>query len=168
MRSALVLLVSLLVLPACSSGQTTVLFFVRHAEKAGSKGDVPLTEAGAARAKLLARMFADVPVRGVHSTDTLRTRSTGEPTALDHELTVQLYDHKAPEELLSALRQEGGTYLVVGHSNTVPGLVNVLDGGTREDIDETIYDRLYQVVVPPRGDAVSTLLHFGAGPGEAQ
>lgn len=153
------LLAALCVTPGWSAeaDASLVVYLVRHAEKAGEKGDVPLAEAGTERALNLAKMLADVPVAGVHSTDTLRTRSTGQPTAAAHDSQVQLYDPRAPDELVAQLKKSGGHHLVVGHSNTVGGLVEALGGQPGVTIRDDEYDRLYIVVV--NGDApVSTSL----------
>lgn len=147
--------------PAAAIEPLTV-YVVRHAEKAGDRGDVPLTEAGEARAQALAARLADVPLRGVHSTDTLRTRSTAAPTAAAHGLEVHLYDPRAAEGLLADLQAAGGAHLVVGHSNTVPDLVVRLGGDPGVPIDEaTEFDRLY--VVTHATPAGSRLERYGEG-----
>jgi phosphohistidine phosphatase SixA len=137
-----------------------VVYLVRHAEKAGTKGDVALTEAGQARAVELARVLSDVALDGVHSTDTLRTRSTAEPVASAKQVTVQLYDPRDNGGLVPLLAT--GTHLVVGHSNTVPGIVEALGGGPVEALEDTTYDRLFLVVRPEQGPVLTQVLHFGA------
>ena len=142
----------------------TVVYVVRHAEKVvgdSAPKDPPLTETGETRAAELARMLADVQIDGVYSTDTTRTRSTGTPTAKGHSHEVKIYDHKAPEALAGALTEEGGSFLIVGHSNTVPGIVDAFGGKGGPELDELTYDRLYQVIVPESGDVVTNLMHFG-------
>lgn len=145
----------------------TVVYVVRHAEKVvgdDAPKDPPLTDAGEARADELARVLADVELESVRSTDTLRTRSTGKPAADKRGLTVQIYDHEAPDALAKALIEAGGAHLVVGHSNTVNGIVEALGGPGGPDLDESIYDRLYVVVVSDGGQVTTQLLHFGQKP----
>lgn len=139
-----------------------VVYVVRHAEKSTApKGDPALTEAGAARAVELARLLGEVPLTGVASTDTLRTRSTAEPTARAHGLEVTRYD--APAALAASIRGAGGAWLVVGHSNTVPALVSELAGSPPgPDLAEGEFDRLTQVVRSPSGDALVQVLRYGA------
>lgn len=134
---------------------------VRHAEKETTGGDVPLTAAGQERAERLAVVLADLKLGSVHSTDTLRTRSTGAPTAAAHGLKVELYDHEAPEALVGKLEAMGGAHLVVGHSNTVPALVTAFggDGGT-PIVEASEFDRLYLVTRQPEGPTATSLLRY--------
>lgn len=122
---------------------------MRHAEKdLTAKKDPPLTPAGEARAKALAEHLAEIEVLTVHSTDTLRTRSTGAPTARAKQLQLQIYDGGKPAEMLQALKGEPGVHLVVGHSNTVPSLVEAVGGEPGPTIDEWVeFDRLVSVVI---------------------
>lgn len=140
------------------------VYLVRHAEKdTAVKEDPPLTPAGEARAVALAERLADVELKGVYSTDTLRTRSTAAPTARAKQLPLQLYDPREPAPMLEALREAGGTWLVVGHSNTVPGLVEALGGRPGEPIHEASeYDRLYSVALVPDEKPVTVLARYGA------
>lgn len=161
------LLTALLLVFALPSGQASpaneglVVYLVRHAEKAEGSGDVALTTAGAVRAEALAGVLADVRLVGVHSTDTTRTRSTAAPTARQHDLTVALYDHRDRQGLVKRLVEQGGHHLVVGHSNTVPPLVEALGGQPGSEIRHDEYDRLY--VVFRRGeDSQSSLLRYGS------
>lgn len=142
-----------------------VVFLVRHAEKVedGSK-DPPLTAAGRARAARLARMLGDAGLTGVYSTDYRRTRETAAPAAASAGLEVRIYDPSKPEALAARLRARAGRYLVVGHSNTVPGLVRALGGDPGPAMSEAEYDRLYVVLIGPAG--VTTLrLRYGAASG---
>lgn len=152
---------------ACSSSvdapQRTEILIVRHAEKDTSvEKDPPLTPAGEARAEALAKRLVDVELVSVHSTDTLRTRSTVAPTARAHGLALQLYDPREPDALV-ALLKEPGVHLVVGHSNTVPGLVEKLGGKPGGEIDEKYeYDRLYSIVMQGEEAPVTVLQRYGA------
>ena len=56
--------------------RTTTVFIVRHAERADTPGDSPLSEEGEKRAETLARMLRVSAVSAVFSTDTARTRET--------------------------------------------------------------------------------------------
>ena len=62
---------------------------------------------------------------------------------------------------LEELKAMGGRHLVLGHSNTTPGMVRALGGDPGSGIEEMEYDRLYIVTVTD--DGVSTvLIRFGA------
>ncbi len=141
--------------------ETTIVFIVRHAEKAGESGDVPLSPEGRERAEDLAAVLANVDLDTVHSTATVRTRSTAAPAARAAGLPVELYDHTEPGAMLDELLIEGGTHLVIGHSNTVPDLVRHLGGNPGSEFRHDDYDRLYVLVVPRTGDPTSLRLRYG-------
>ena len=150
-----------------ASGQTvaddTVIYLVRHAEKAADGTDPVLSPAGRERAGLLADRLAKAGIGAIHSTDYRRTRDTAAPLARRLGLPVLLYDPERPEDLVETIRRAGGRHLVVGHSNTVPELVALLGGDGGPPIDEAgEYDRLYVVTLGDGGRVRTELQRFGA------
>src|SRR5690606_26056671 len=146
-------------IPALSPGATFVV--VRHAEKVddGSR-DPSLTDAGHARADDLARMLRSRDVVAVYATDFRMTRNTAAPTATIHDLSIISYDAQAPAEAVAErLRRahSDGTVLVVGHSNTVPGIVSALCGCEVAPIDESDYGNLFEVRI--RDGAAPVMAH---------
>ena len=134
---------------------------VRHAEKAAGDADDPaLTDAGRARADQLATLLRSRDVVAAYATDFRRTRDTAAPTAVAHDVSITSYDADAPAETVAARLRRGhdrGTVLVVGHSNTVPGIVSALCGCAVAPIDESDYGNLFEVRI--RGDAPPELTH---------
>jgi phosphohistidine phosphatase SixA len=108
------------------------VFVMRHLQ-AGTGDDPGLTEAGAADARRLAGWFkkAERP-RAIYVSRFRRARETA--ASLSAELGVQpvVYDPSDSAALVEAVRAERGNVLVVGHSNTVPEIVERL-GGTRPE-----------------------------------
>jgi len=134
---------------------------VRHADKAddGTR-DPPLTDAGRARAEALAGQLRSRDVVAAYATDFRRTRDTAAPTAVAHDVSITSYDADAPADAVAArLRRahDRGTVLVVGHSNTVPGIVSALCGCEVAPIEEDDYGNLFEVRI--RGDAPPELTH---------
>lgn len=137
------------------SKTTTTIIVLRHAEKDTSKAgsqmmqsDPPLSEAGKARAEKLVTVLNKYAINNIYSTNYSRTKSTVTPLALQFGLEIQLYDPRNPRVLLDQLKtMEGKTIVVVGHSNTVPKLVNALAGTSYADLDESVYDQLYIVTI---------------------
>jgi broad specificity phosphatase PhoE len=129
--------------PAPASVVRIVL--VRHAEKQTEPAvdDPPLSAAGQARARALVQAVPDV--RAILSTDTLRTTQTATPMA---EATGVPIERMEPDDLskirATAERLDGGTLLVVGHSNTLPKLLHALTGATI-DVAEDDYGDLFIV-----------------------
>jgi len=143
--------------------EEVVVYLVRHAERAeDGTDDPPISEEGRARAQLLAEMLRDAGVTHVHSTDYERTRSTARPLAADAGLDVTFYDPRDLTAFAEALLAAPGRHLVVGHSNTTPGLVEALGGDPGDPIEESEYDRLYIVTARAGVPASTVLLRFGA------
>ena len=147
-------------LPACAAptrepapGATFVV--VRHAEKAtDDPRDPTLTAAGEARARALAARLDDAGLVAVYATAYLRTQLTARPAAVARGLTVETYDaDMAAPEFADALRRTHprGTVLVVGHSNTVPGIVSALCGCDVAPIADDDFGNLYRVRVNAAG-----------------
>lgn len=151
---------SLVLLSACASwpgvDDSSNFVIVRHAEKVLDGSDDPaLTVAGGARAQAIAGWLADSDVVAVYSTDTRRTRQTAMPTAQAHGLEVTAYDGKEPAAALATRLRSAhprGTVLVVGHSNTAPGIASALCGCEVEPMDEDEYDRRMTVHIDNDGD----------------
>lgn len=141
------------------AGATFVL--VRHAEKAtDDPRDPSLTPAGLDRAERLARMLADAGLTAVYATAYRRTQSTAQPTASQHGLPVTTYDAAQPPAALAArLRADHrrGTVLVVGHSNTAPGLAAALCACEVEPLAESEYGRYYRLTAPASPEAPARL-----------
>lgn len=160
----LVVLAGLLA-PGCTrpgSGGVTTVFLVRHAEKQLDSQDPDLTEAGQRRAQVLAQTLRSVPLDGIYSTDTHRTRQTAAPLAEARSLEVEIYDKDDLGHLVMKLRGTPGRYLVVGHSNTTPDLVRRLGGAPGSAIDEQReFDRLYVLLLHPDGSVATVLLRYG-------
>lgn len=149
--------------PEAARAEATVVFLVRHAEKAEAPADdPPLTAEGESRASTLARLLDDAALDAVWSTDFARTRDTAAPLAEGESLEVELYDPRDLAGFAATLRERGGRALVVGHSNTTPELVRSLGGEPGPPIDEADeYDRLYVLTLMPGGETVTSLLRFG-------
>lgn len=165
-RSWLPLLVMLAVLtPVSGAAQAEdgpVVYLVRHAETVADGGDDPaLSPAGHERAARLARMLVGAGVTAVHTTPYNRTRGTAEAVARALGLTSSEYDPADLPGLAARLKGEGGTHLVVGHSNTTPALVHLLGGDPAGPIPEDDYGRVYQVTFTAEGPRTAILGYPG-------
>lgn len=147
-------------LPALAFDGATV-YLVRHAEKAddGTRNP-PLTNKGEARAKNIAKILHGKSVTHVFSTPFKRTMDTAAPTAQDHSLEVETYDPRDSQGLVDKLKTLDGTILVTGHSNTTPGLVNLLTGSNLENLVEAVqYDMVYIVTLDDDGNGSLEITH---------
>lgn len=152
----------LLLLAGCASvatgaSATTTFVVVRHAEKAddGSR-DPPLSAAGQSRAQALAQRLAHSRLVAVYATPFRRTQQTAQAVATSAGLAVTTYAADvAPADFAAALRARyrHGTVLVVGHSDTVPGIVANLCSCRIAALDEQSYDGIYTIRIAPDGKA---------------
>jgi 2,3-bisphosphoglycerate-dependent phosphoglycerate mutase len=110
---------------------TRTFVLLRHAEKENSvSADPALTLQGQLQATALASLLRDQPIDAVYSTTYRRTRDTVAPLAEQKGVNIQYYDPVQASEMLQQLmlKPDKGAIVVVGHSNTIPDLVNTLLG----------------------------------------
>jgi len=156
-----------------SRAEETLLLLARHAEKQDDSANPDLTARGLARAEALADIALDLNVAAVYSTDFCRTAQTAQPTAsrLGMPIVVQALsgatdslEHCTPAisspalfldskladvaDLLSWILEQhaGKAVLIVGHSNTVPKMLERLGVGVFQIADDE-YDRLFMVTL---------------------
>lgn len=142
-------------LPIKKGTNATVIYLVRHAEKAKEGGRDPLlTKEGVQRALRLSTILSDAKIEEIYSTEYQRTQLTAAPTAKVVGKSVQAYnprDLKGFAETLKA-NQLGNRLLIVGHSNTTPTLVNQLIGMEKFSmIEESEYGDLFVVILSEEG-----------------
>lgn len=144
-----------------TAGSTTVIV-IRHAEKDVSvnAADPPLSEAGEARAALLARMFGDGKsvghVDAIYVSPGLRNRLTAAPLAARLGISVTVAKTDDPRGLARRVLREhgGGRILIVGHTDTVPQIVAALSGYSNiPEIGAQEYGTMYIMAVPRIGRA---------------
>lgn len=148
--------------PAPAPADATVVVVVRHAEKAtDDPRDPTLSPAGTERASALARRLEGSGLDAVYATQYRRTRLTAAPAAAQAGIEIIVRPADAANaasygaDLASELRAlpAGSTALVVGHSNTVPGIVSAISGKAAPDMPETEYDRYTVIVLDADGHA---------------
>ncbi len=152
-------------LPLPFAGQENArwIFLVRHAEKAYGT-DPPLKPEGVARAVILSEIFSEVPLSAVYSTNYIRTQQTAEPVAREKGLEIKQYEPNRLTTFSHRLkrRHRGEAVLVVGHSDTTPGLINrIVTRAVVGRIDERDYDNFYVVAISEEGDREILELRFG-------
>ncbi|MEA1787351.1 phosphoglycerate mutase family protein [Arenibacter sp. GZD96] len=127
-------------LPERNEQAISTFYFIRHAEKDRSNPenlDPELNQDGLGRAIRWAEVFHYIPLDAIYSTDFERTEMTAAPTAVKQDLVLQYY---SPENFDVAQFKEanlGKNVLVVGHSNSIPELVNKMLGEEKyEPLDD--------------------------------
>jgi broad specificity phosphatase PhoE len=105
-------------------------FVVRHLHTPEGERDPDLTADGQRVAVLLAARLAPEQPAAIYVTSFKRTAQTAAPLAARLGLTPIVYDPADTQALVAQVRAGPRPALIVGHSNTVPDIVEQL-GGTR-------------------------------------
>lgn len=135
---------------------------VRHAEKEAGN-DPGLTPEGSDRALRLAELLQQEEVTAIYSTDYRRTKATVDPLAIKSSLLTQVYTPMEEAFLPSLFEQypKGGLFVIAGHSNTIPGLVNQLIGEKKYlQLDEKDYNDLFIVTTSAVGNGTVIQLTY--------
>jgi len=137
----------LLFLVSCSHSY----YIVRHAEKQSAgpnmNSDVALTVPGEQRAEDLMNELKHKKIGYVYSTQTVRTILTATPTADYFGVEIKIYGPRPDSSFISQLKLLKKNTLVVGHSNTVDDIVNMLCSSMQvpSDLKDNEYDNLFVV-----------------------
>lgn len=131
-----------------SHAQTKTIVLVRHVEKNPpvdtDKGDPDLSPAGVERAQRLLKAVKKYRIQEFYATEYKRAKFTAEPIANARHKQVQIYDSgKTPALVDTILKGASKRYLVVGHSNTIPQLANLL---VKKEIFKQLLDTEYGVI----------------------
>lgn len=133
------------------------VILVRHAELQGAAmadpKALPLSSEGRTRAQRLANLLSDAHVAAIYATDFVRTQETARPLARELEQQLIVVPKGDPRELVSRLRREhaGDVVLVVGHTDTLPALIEALGHPHKLTLDAQDYGNLFIVTPRPRG-----------------
>lgn len=180
----------------------TTVYLVRHAEK-GTGANPSLTQPGVTRAQVLASLLRSAGLATTYSTEYCRTAQTAQAAAQSNNVSIDVFtygsaqadfescdpeievqtqvtdaqaDHANKIKTHILANHQGGSVLVVGHSNTVPAIVKALGA---PDLCPTFfpldnnnechipggqnpqYDNLFIVSVSGNGNANLVRLRYG-------
>ncbi len=121
------------------------IILVRHAEKADATSPDPeLSDAGKERAQRLVKKIGKYRPGAFYSTDYKRTRDTVTPLANKRKKDVKIYDARKPKELIDEIMKgKIKRYVIAGHSNTVPGLANLI---AKKEMFKNLEDSEYTII----------------------
>ena len=124
--------------------QDKTIILVRHAEKVDATSQDPeLSSEGRQRAERLVKVAGKYKPGGFYSTNFKRTRDTISPLAAKRRKTVETYDPRNPNALVeSIMKSKYKRHIVSGHSNTIPGLANLL---AKKDVFKNLDESEYGV-----------------------
>jgi len=127
------LVIALFALAACATTAASgppPIYVMRHLNTPEGQRDPDLLPEGQRAAAALPDWFGRTRVRAIYVSDFRRTRQTAAPLAARLRLTPIVYDPRDTPALIARVRAGPLPALIVGHSNTVPDIVEAL-GGTR-------------------------------------
>ena len=130
------------------------VYVVRHAEKSNSPADNPvLSAAGSERAVSLRETLKNKKIKKIYSTNTTRTQSTVAPLAAFLQIKTDIYPARPDSNFIKTLKSNATNQLVVGHSNTIDDVVNMLVGSKviPDDLPDAAYDNLYIIKLSKSG-----------------
>ena len=146
MKKLLVVLALVLMGAAPSpAAPSTVVLLVRHAERAPGSGDVPISDAGQARAAALADVGKVAGVSAIITTQFQRTQQTAAPLAKALGLPVITVKSNDVASLVAQLKAAKGNALVVAHSNTIQPLAKALGIASPPAVADDEFDKLFVV-----------------------
>lgn len=137
----------------------TTVILVRHAEK-GAGQNPPLLDIGFKRAGALAHVVSAAGVDAILVSQALRTQQTADSAAILLGITPDTVS--AADEVVNRIKSEhqGEVVLVVGHSDTVPAIIQGLGISSPPAIDDE-FDNLFIVHRHKYGSARLTHLKYG-------
>ena len=125
-----------------SAAHASPVYVMRHLERDAGK-DPSLNAVGAKHAEELSAWFRRDRPKTIFVTPFRRTQETVAPLAKRLRIDPITYDPAKPELMIAQVKASKGPVLIVGHSNTVPKIVEVLGGSSAPDLADTDYGRIW-------------------------
>ena len=126
------------------------IYVMRHLHTPAGATDPGLTTEGQLHARRLAdRLATDTPA-AIYVSATRRAQQTAAPLAARLAITPKVYNPADTPGLVAAVLAEVGTVLVIGHSNTVPDIVERLGGPRPAALRHEDFGDLWHLSGPDR------------------
>lgn len=126
-----------------------LITLVRHADIAlpARVRDPDLLPEGSQRAEILGEIVREKHIEAVFTTEYLRTKKTAEIVATKTGAVTRVVGAARQGDLVAEIKENfmGKAVLVVGHSNTVPNIIEALGGPSLPDINEGEFDNIFEV-----------------------
>lgn len=145
-----------------SASDVTQIYIIRHTEKTDDTAENPdLSLAGIERAKYWKKVLQHIEFDQVFTTDFKRNIQTAELISNDSSVKPELYYPMSFDVLKFINLIKGQKVLIVGHSNTIPDMVNRLIDETKyPPMSHENYNIMYVVNINKNGDTSSSMLHI--------
>lgn len=143
-----------------SHSGVTQIYILRHTEKEDEISEDPLlSETGIKRAKYWKQVLAHTELDHIYTTDLRRNVQTAKTVAENYDIKPEIY-HPLSFDIVELTNEiKGQKVLIIGHSNTIPDMVNRIIGeSTYPPMSHTDYDKLFLITINTNGDTSSSLL----------
>jgi phosphohistidine phosphatase SixA len=130
---------------ALAQEQAQTVFVMRHLHTPAGERDPDLTDTGRDAATRLVNALGSERIAAIFVSPFKRTQQTAVPLAARLGLTPLVYDPANPADLIAKVRAVSGPVLIVGHSNTVPDLVELLGGERPQPISRDQFGQIWRV-----------------------
>ncbi len=138
------------------------VYIVRHAERVDQSPDSALSTDGIGRSYKLRDVLRDAGITRIFTSELRRTIETAAPLAAAIKVTPLPVPAADAADLAAKVGASGAhdRVLVVGHSNTIPSLLQALHVDATIRIGDDDYDNLFIVVPQKDGAPVLLLLKY--------
>lgn len=142
------------------SEKLTHIYFLRHAEKAYDGSDDPhLSKEGFAHAEYWRKFFKHINFDRIYTTKFHRNVETAEIVANGANDKIKIYSALTFDIVQHLPKFKGEIVLIVGHSNTIPGMVNRVVGRNQyEPMSLDDYASFFQITID--SNSLVTSQHF--------
>ena len=118
---------------------------IRHAEPQAGGSDPDLASSGQARANELVHVLGDAGIVKIVVSHLQRTQQTAAPLAAHLGLTPVVESALDIGAIAAEVRTSPGLVLVIGHSNTVPDVVDAMADTSLADLSHDEFDHMFVV-----------------------
>lgn len=130
------------------SSCTTKYYIVRHAEKLNNTDTSSLTTQGIQRANDLKALLINKNIGKIYASKYKRTQLTAKPIADELNKQMIIYSPDTTSLLAEQLKRiSGSNVLIVGHTNNIPELVEMLSDDSVNPIPEDDFDNIFIIEV---------------------
>lgn len=163
--SAIVLLSFACIASGCAPAPVTTVVLVRHAERLNSTDTTSLSPAGLQRAAALRHTLDSAGIEAVFVTDKLRTKQTADSLRIAHGLTEVRLPATDTQRLVDSLRARAGQkILVVGHSDTLPKIIDAFGIAPPQTIAGNEFDKMFILTLHSGGGRLVRLQYGERSP----
>jgi broad specificity phosphatase PhoE len=148
-------LIALILLGACAFiapiQPPSTFYVMRHLNTPAGAPDPDLTDEGRRNAQALAEWFGDNPPAAIFVSNAKRAQQTAAPLAARLGIEPRIYDPSNTRLLIAEVMKEPPPVLIVGHSNTVPEIVEALSGRRPDTLTHDDFGDIWVIAGDRRG-----------------